>query len=75
MDTGDVRSFEEHTPDYYNHVVSVDQFGVYLGTASIFGYMAAKGSFAYQAAKAAVVMMTKSETIPVDDGFLIFKRS
>ncbi len=79
---GDVRSFDDHTPDYYNRVISVDQFGVYLGiyygskkmrelgvkgtivnTASIFGYMAAKGSFAYQAAKAAVVMMTKSAAL------------
>ncbi|WP_028552792.1 SDR family NAD(P)-dependent oxidoreductase [Paenibacillus sp. UNC451MF] len=88
---GDVRSFEEHTPDYYNHVVSVDQFGVYLGiyygskkmkelgvkgiiinTASIFGYMAAKGSFAYQAAKAAVVMMTKSAALELaDDGIRV----
>lgn len=83
---GDIRSFEEHTPDYYNHVISVDQFGVYLGiyyaskkmkelgvkgtivsTASIFGYMAAKGSFAYQAAKAAVVMMTKSAALELAD--------
>lgn len=88
---GDVRSFEEHTPDYYNHVVSVDQFGVYLGiyygskkmkelgvkgtiinTASIFGYMAAKGSFAYQAAKAAVVMMTKSAALELaEDGIRV----
>ncbi|MED5020726.1 SDR family NAD(P)-dependent oxidoreductase [Paenibacillus chibensis] len=88
---GDVRSFEEHTPDYYNHVISVDQFGVYLGiyyaskkmkelgvqgtivnTASIFGYTAAKGSFAYQAAKAAVVMMTKSAALELaDDGIRV----
>lgn len=79
---GDIRSFFEHTPDYYNRIVSVDQFGVYHGiyygsikmkelavqgtivnTASIFGYSAAKGSFAYQAAKAAVVMMTKSAAL------------
>ncbi|GIP27014.1 sorbitol-6-phosphate 2-dehydrogenase [Paenibacillus sp. J23TS9] len=88
---GDVRSFEEHTPEYYNHVISVDQFGVYLGiyyaskkmkelgvqgiivsTASIFGYMAAKGSFAYQAAKAAVVMMTKSAALELaEDGIRV----
>lgn len=88
---GDVRSFEEHTPEYYNHVISVDQFGVYLGiyyaskkmkelgvqgtivnTASIFGYTAAKGSFAYQAAKAAVVMMTKSAALELaDDGIRV----
>ncbi|SFF00069.1 NAD(P)-dependent dehydrogenase, short-chain alcohol dehydrogenase family [Paenibacillus algorifonticola] len=83
---GDIRSFEDHTPEYFNHVISVDQFGVYLGiyyaskkmkelgvkgiivnTASIFGYMAAKGSFAYQAAKAAVVMMTKSAALELAD--------
>ncbi|MWV43152.1 SDR family oxidoreductase [Paenibacillus sp. HJL G12] len=88
---GDVRSFDEHTPEYFNHVISVDQFGVYLGiyyaskkmkelgvqgtivnTASIFGYMAAKGSFAYQAAKAAVVMMTKSAALELaEDGIRV----
>lgn len=88
---GDVRSFEKHTPDYFNRVISVDQFGVYLGiyyaskkmkelgvkgiiinTASIFGYMAAKGSFAYQAAKAAVIMMTKSAALELaEDGIRV----
>lgn len=37
--------------------------GVIVNTASVFGYLASPGTFAYHAAKGAVVMMTKSAAL------------
>ena len=37
--------------------------GVIINTASVWGYLAGEGTFAYHAAKAAVVMMTKSAAL------------
>ena len=41
-------------------MVAIGAKGTFVNTASIFGTMASKGSFNYNAAKAAVVMMSKS---------------
>ncbi len=41
-------------------MVAIGARGTFVNTASIFGTMASKGSFNYNAAKAAVVMMSKS---------------
>ncbi|MEI4769071.1 SDR family NAD(P)-dependent oxidoreductase [Psychrobacillus sp. FJAT-51614] len=44
-------------------MVEIGAKGVFVNTASIYGTMAAKGSFNYNAAKAAVVMMSKSAAL------------
>lgn len=44
-------------------MVELGAKGVFVNTASIYGTMAAKGSFNYNAAKAAVVMMSKSAAL------------
>jgi len=44
-------------------MVSLGAKGTFVNTASIYGFMAATGSFNYNAAKAAVVMMSKSAAL------------
>lgn len=44
-------------------MVSLGATGAFVNTASIYGTMAALGSFNYNAAKAAVIMMTKSAAL------------
>lgn len=44
-------------------MVEIGAKGVFVNTASIYGTMAAKGSFNYNAAKAAVVMMSRSAAL------------
>ena len=44
-------------------MVAMGQKGTFVNTASIYGSMAAAGSFNYNAAKAAVIMMTRSAAL------------
>ncbi len=44
-------------------MVAIGAKGTFVNTASIFGTMASKGSFNYNAAKAAVIMMSKSAAL------------
>ena len=37
--------------------------GVIINTASVFGFLASPGTFAYHASKGAVIMMTKSAAL------------
>lgn len=41
--------------------------GVIINTASVFGFLASPGTFAYHASKGAVIMMTKSAALEMAD--------
>lgn len=59
---------DQHSVYYGLHygarkMVSIGAKGTFVNTASIFGYIAARGSFNYNAAKSAVVAMTRTAAL------------
>ncbi|EIT83931.1 short-chain dehydrogenase [Fictibacillus macauensis ZFHKF-1] len=68
QDYHDVISINQHGVAYGiiaagNAMRKLETRGVIINTASVFGYLASPGTFAYHATKGAVIMMTKSAAL------------